>query len=80
MMDELRMHEKMSNFCNFIGWESISLINDLDKDKVQTISLPLARSFGVPTPQKTATLLLLIACSSLSNWLWLSNLWESFTI
>ena len=52
-MDELRMHQKMSNFCNLIGWESsLSLINDLDKDKVQTNSLPLPRSFGVPTAQK----------------------------
>ena len=79
-MDELRMHQKMSSFWNLIGWESISLINDLDKDKVQTKSLPLPRSFEIVTAQKTATLLLLAAYSSLSNWLWLFNLWESFTI
>ena len=38
MMDELRMHENMSNL---IGWEPLSLIKDVDKDNAQTNSLPL---------------------------------------
>ena len=40
MMDELRMHENMSNL---IGWEPLSLIKDVDKDNAQTNLLPLSQ-------------------------------------
>ena len=77
MMDELRMHENMSNL---IGWEPLSLIKDVDKDNAQTNSLPLSQDLLLKKNLLFGSSLLFIAYSSLSNCLRLSNLWESFTI
>ena len=77
MMDELRMHENMSNL---IGWEPLSLIKDVDKDNAQTNSLPFTQDLLLKKNLLFGSSLLFIAYSSLSNCLRLSNLWESFTI